>query len=156
MKTASVKELKIELSERSPAELLDICLKLSRFKKENKELLTYLLFEAENEDSYIASIKVLMDTKFEETTTRNLYYLKKSLRATLKDVKKYIRYSKKTTTEVELLLHFCKKMAELSDTINRSRVLTNMYERQLDLIKRRIETLHEDLQYDYMLEWNDL
>jgi len=154
MQTASVKDLKNELKERSPAELLDICLKLSRFKKENKELLTYLLFESEDENGYINSIKVLMDTKFSEINTARYYYVKKSIRAILKEVKKYIRYSKKKETEVELLLHFCQILNERSHLVNRSRVMTNLYERQLDLIKRRIETLHEDLQYDYMEELN--
>ena len=43
MKAVSVKELSQELLNRSPKELRDLCLRLSRFKKENKELLTYLL-----------------------------------------------------------------------------------------------------------------
>ena len=61
MKTASVKELRQALTERSPKELLEICLRLSRFKKENKELLTYLLFEASDEMGYVNGVKQLMD-----------------------------------------------------------------------------------------------
>jgi len=37
MKAVSQKELKQELSSRSTKELLELCLRLSRFKKENKE-----------------------------------------------------------------------------------------------------------------------
>ena len=55
MKTAAVKDIKQELLQRSPKELLALCLRLSRFKKENKELLTYLLFEASDEAAlYVA------------------------------------------------------------------------------------------------------
>ena len=46
MKTATVTVLKKELKYKSNDELLNLCLTLSKFKKENKELLTYLLFEA--------------------------------------------------------------------------------------------------------------
>jgi len=156
MKAASAKEIKLALAERTPRELLGLCLHLSRFKKENKELLTYLLFEAEDEDSYIASIKVLIDTGFEELNTKNLYFVKKSIRGILKNVKKYIRYSKKKETEVELLIYFCQKLGSFSGYLNRSLVLRNMYDRQLSMVKKRIETLHEDLQYDYMLDVREL
>ena len=48
MKAVNVSRLKTELNNRSPKELLEICLRLSKFKKENKELLTYLLLEADD------------------------------------------------------------------------------------------------------------
>ena len=57
MKSASVRELKLELQDRSPKEVMELCLRLSRFKKENKELLTYLLFETSDEQMYIESVK---------------------------------------------------------------------------------------------------
>ena len=61
MKAVTVKVLKDELVHRSPKEMLEICLRLSKFKKENKELLTYLLFEAGDEASYIESVKREID-----------------------------------------------------------------------------------------------
>ena len=44
MKAATIIELKQELNNTSPAIVSELCLRLARFKKENKELLTYLLF----------------------------------------------------------------------------------------------------------------
>ena len=64
MKAATVKELKNELRECSPQELLQICLRLSKFKKENKELLTYLLFEASDEEGYIKNVKKELTEQF--------------------------------------------------------------------------------------------
>ena len=58
MKTASVKELKSELEARTSKELIELCLSLSKFKKENKELLTYLLYESENEDAFIKNFYI--------------------------------------------------------------------------------------------------
>ena len=106
MKTATVKELRQELVQRSPKELLDICLRLSRFKKENKELLTYLLFEIADEHTYIEGVKAYIDEAFAEINTARFFYIKKSVRKILKEVKKFIRYSQKKETEVELLIHF--------------------------------------------------
>ncbi|MDP3353474.1 MAG: hypothetical protein Q8S44_07020, partial [Flavobacteriaceae bacterium] len=58
MKIVTVKEIKTELSHHSTTELIEIILRLSKFKKNNKELLTYLLFEAENEEEFIKKIKI--------------------------------------------------------------------------------------------------
>ena len=64
MKVASVKDLKIELKQRSNDELIELCLQLSKFKKENKELLTYLLFESDHEDHYIDIVTLNEKGKF--------------------------------------------------------------------------------------------
>ena len=56
MKPVTIKKIKDELHYKSPQELVELCLKLSKFKKENKELLTYLLFDAEDEEMYINNV----------------------------------------------------------------------------------------------------
>lgn len=149
MKTATLAEIKKELKHLSDSELIEICLRLIRFKKENKELLSYLLFESFDEASYVESVKKYMDNEFELINRASFFYIRKSVRKILRNVKKYIRYSPKKETEVELLLYFCKKLQTFKPSISRSTQLTNMYKRQLDLAKKNIEKLHEDLQYDY-------
>lgn len=152
MKAVTLKVIREELQNRSNKELMDLCLKLSRFKKDNKELLTYLLFEAQDEQFYIRGIKENMDEMFQTINTDSYYYIRKSVRKILSQVKKYIRYSKKKETEVELLLHFCWQLQELSPSISRSPRLVNVYVRQLAMAEKAMSTLHEDLQYDYRLE----
>lgn len=149
MKAASVKEIKQELSTRSTKELLDLCLRLSRFKKENKELLTYLLFEEEDEEAYVLSIKRDIDDQFESMNTTRYYLIKKSIRKILSGIKKYIRYSTSKETEVELLLYFCQKLRVMRPSYKRNKILSNHYNRQFDMAKKRITMLHEDLQFDY-------
>ncbi len=156
MKTVTVKELSQELTYRTPKELRDLCLRLSRFKKENKELLTYLLFESSDELSYIAGVKKEMDEEFEQINKTTYYYIKKSVRKILKNTRKYIRYSQKKQTEVELLLYFCTKLKMLSPSIQRNTSLMNLYNRQIAAIIKKIPLLHEDLQYDYGLELGEL
>ncbi|MCB4797939.1 hypothetical protein [Neotamlana laminarinivorans] len=151
MKAATVKEIKTELNQLSTSELQELCLRLSRFKIENKELLTYLLFESHNEASYIESIKAYIDNEFNNINTKSIFYIKKSIRKILKNVKKYIRYTQNKATEAELLLYFCKKLKHFTPSISKSTQLQNMYNRQLEQAKKRINTLHEDLQYDFNL-----
>ena len=93
MKTASIHEIKLELSVAKPAELLDLCLRLCKFKKENKELLTYLLFEANDEQAFIVGVKKVIAELFKEINLSQLYFAKKSLRKIARIIAKYCRYS---------------------------------------------------------------
>jgi len=156
MKAATVKELKQELSNRSQKELLELCLRLSKFKKENKELLTYLLYEESDEAAFIQSVKREIEQEFEGINRTSYYFIKKSVRKILRNTKKYIRYSKKKETEVELLIYFCLELKKMKPSIKRNMVLQNIFNRQIETIKKAISTLHEDLQYDYELELNEI
>ncbi|WP_375326096.1 hypothetical protein [Flagellimonas sp. GZD32] len=149
MKAATVAQLKKELQFKSQEEVMQLCLRLARFKKENKELLTYLLFESESEEAYIETVKEEMDEMFAEINVNSYFYIKKSVRKILRTVKKYIRYSGDKATEVELLLYFCEKLKTFKPSINRNITLKNLYNRQLEYIGKKIPLLHEDLQHDY-------
>ena len=156
MKAVSLKKLKDELSHKSANELMELCLHLSKFKKENKELFTYLLFESHDEASYIESIKEQIDFLFEDINTKSFFYIRKSARKILTLTKKYIRYSKKKETEAELLMYYCRKLKDFSPSIRNSSRLLNVYQTQLKMIKKAVATLHEDLQYDYQHEIENL
>ena len=156
MKAVTLKELKEELANYSPKELRELCLRLARFKKENKELLTYLLFESSDESLYILSIKNEVDEQFELINKKSPYLIKKSFRKILRGLKKYSRYSLKKETEVELLVYFCKKLRNFTPSIRRNTGHQNFYNRQIETIRKKIALLHEDLQFDYGTELNTL
>lgn len=149
MITATVKELKEELKHKTNSELITLCLSLSKFKKENKELLTYLLFEASNEDAYIEHVKDQIKLQIKDINVSSVYFIKKSCQKILRSVKKHIRYSKKKETEIELLSFFCIQIIQISPRVKESIVLKNLIERQVKIIKKSLETLHEDLQEDH-------
>ena len=152
MKAATIKQIKTELGYHSQAELVELCLRLSKFKKENKELLTYLLYESHNEAAFIQGIKDEIDEQFIQINTSSYYFIKKSVRKILRRVKTYIRYSKKKETEVELLIYFCSVLKSMSPPMQDHVSLHNIYLRQIISIKKAISTLHEDLQYDFQEE----
>ena len=156
MKTASIKELKEELKFQSPTQLMELCLRLSKFKKENKQLLTYLLFESSNEVAYIDAVKQEIDIEFEQINRDSVYYIKKSVRKILKHTKTHIRYSKKKETEVELLIHYCRKLKKINSDVPYNITLENILERQITLIKKVMQSLHEDLRFDYKTELEEL
>lgn len=149
MKPATISEIKHELKDRSQKELIEFCLRLSKFKKENKELLTYLLFESFDENMYINNVKEEIDLLLNDINKSSYYYIKKRFRKILFTVKKYIRYSGKEQTEVELMIYFLNKMNTFPIEFKKNKVLKNMYERQYISLTKVISKLHEDLQYDY-------
>jgi len=152
LKPATISYIKQELKTRPSEELLELCLRMARFKKENKELLTYLLFDAHNEPDYLKLVKGEMDRQFAEINTTTIYFVKKSVRKILRTTQKYIRYSGQKQTETDLLLHFCRQMKSLSWYMNHSAALHNIYIRQVQKIEKTLDSLHEDLQFDYQKE----
>jgi hypothetical protein len=156
MKASTINELKQELMNTPASTLVDLCLRLARFKKENKELLTYLLFEAHDVSTYIKGVKDEMALQFTDINKSNVYYVKKSLRKILRTAKKHVRYSGLATVEVELLIYFCESMKNLNISINKNPVLLTIYQNQLKKINNALKGLHEDLQYDYLKTINNL
>jgi hypothetical protein len=157
MKTATVHEIKQELLARPDKMLVDLCLRLSKFKKENKELLTYLLFEAHNEEGYIEEVKIAINEVFAELdATTNLYFAKKTIRKILRIANKHIRYTGSKQAEVAILLHFVTALQQHGIPFKKSTALNNLYQQQIKKIKTVLATLHEDLQYDYLRELDAL
>lgn len=156
MKAAGIKELKTALEQRSPQELVQFCLHLARFKKDAKEYLSYLLFEAQDIESYRASVVEYIQGEFSELNTNNYYYIRKSARKILTQTKKYIRYAKDKETEVLLLCTYCQALREVEPSIFESPRLTNIYDTQLRMAKKALASLHEDLQFDYTSEFDYL
>jgi hypothetical protein len=156
MKAATVHEIKQELLNCKPAETVELCLRLSRFKKENKELLTYLLFEAHNEEGFVTSVKNEIDELFSEINQSQLYFAKKSLRKIVRIINKYSRYSGIKETDLAIRIHFCTILKESGIPISQNAVINNLYLSQLKKINTVLATLHEDLQYDYRRQVDEL
>jgi hypothetical protein len=149
MTIASIHEIKQELKTLSKDQLVEICLRLSKYKKDNKELLNYLLFEAHNENQFVLAMKEEIDTLFQDLPKGNVYFIKKTLRKILRFVNKQIKFSGNKVTEVELRVFFCLKVLQDRVPIAKGTVLGNLYDQQITKINSLFLKLPEDLQADY-------
>ena len=156
MKAASLADIKRELKDRTPEEVLAICLRLGRFKKDNKALLTYLLFEAGDESSYVKLLKEDIDDMMEEINMSHLYYVKKGLQKIVRSLNKSLRYSGQKQTEVEVRLYFCVCIKASGIAIDRHTTINNLYHREIRRIEKALTSLHDDLQADYQFELEKL
>jgi len=149
MKTATVNELKQELKNSDTSTLVELCVRLARFKKENKELLTYLLFEAHDEQGYIQGVKAEIEEGFAELPRANAHLTKKSLRKILRVVNKYVRYTGSKQAEAELLIYYCMQLKNSGLLAATGTAMYKVYQQQLKKINAAVKSLHEDLQHDY-------
>ena len=156
MKVASISTIKNELHERSHQELVACCLRLAKFKRENKELLNYLLYESVDEENYKNEIKDEAMELFGEVNLNSVYFAKKTIRKILRLITRYIRYSGEKQTALELLIFFCQQFRALRLPFQESKVLLNLYDRQLININKVLNTLDEDLQFDYARDLEEI
>ncbi|MFV0290010.1 MAG: hypothetical protein ACK5IJ_03815 [Mangrovibacterium sp.] len=155
MQTRSLKEIREELKHYPNEELFEICMRMVRFKKENKELLSYLLFESEDEQAYVNSAKAEIDQGFREMSRRSAYTIKKSIRKILKNTKQAIKYSDSKSTEIDLLCYFCRKMRNSKIGLDNSLQLRNLYATQIKMAENALSKLHEDYRVEFIdeIQW---
>ena len=156
MKSASIHELKQELIALSAPKLLEVTLRLARFKKENKELLNFLLFQSHNILGYTESVKIEIDEQFDTLPKGNWYLIKKGLRKIIRGMNKHCKYTGNKEFEVEILLHFCNRLSQSDMPIHKHKALSNLYAMQLKKLQLKIAEVHEDLRFDYTKQLNKL
>ena len=149
MKPASIHELKTDLGHLNQKELIAICLRMAKYKKENKELLSYLLREADNEAHYVQKLKEEITNQFEGVNVSSTYITKKSLRKILRYLDRFIKYSGNKESEIDLRIHYCTELKNSGVRIDRSVLISNIYNRQMERIQKRLAEIHEDLRFDF-------
>lgn len=145
----SLNAIKNTLKTLGENELREHLLRLSKYKKENKELLSFILYLEHDKNQFVKDVKLEIKSAFEILNRSNNYYTTKGLRKILRWVNKFIKFSGDSETEVELLLNFCENMRAFQIPTERSTVLLNMYNRQLDRARKAVMQMHEDKAGDY-------
>lgn len=155
MKPESLAEIKKEIKSINPQELVEICFKLAKFKKENKEFLHYLLYESGNPLNYAEKVKSALQPGF-ESLHQSSYLKMKELRKHLRTITKHIRYTSSIEVEITLLTWFASMMVNYADVRLSNKALFVLFTRQIEKIHKSFTKLHEDLQLDYSASYNTL
>lgn len=155
MKPEKLTIIKKELNGLSAQQLTEICLRLAKYKKDNKELLNYLLFDAGDPLAYAEQVKAFLDEDF-KTLPKHYYQSSKTLRKILRLMNRHAKYTASRQVELEMLLWFCSNFMKYADTGTSHKPLQAIFIRQLDKIKALLPKLHEDLQFDYTREFESL
>ena len=151
IKPAGISLIKSEIKECSHDRLQELILRMAKYKVENKELLSYLLFEEDSEQSFLTSVKEEMNEQMLAINDQSPYLAKKTLRKVIRTSSKYIRFTNLKSFEVEIWIHFVSLLNPYSKLL-KNKVIENMKSRALIKIRKALKYLHEDLQYDYREE----
>lgn len=155
MKANSLKEIKTELTEKNKAELIQLCIKLVKLRKENKEMLSFLLFGAENVQSYIDDLKILLQNEFTLLNFPARQKLK-HIRKTLRTLKKHIRYIEHLESEIHLRLWFCQTLIDNCSHAEIRGAYQKLIQSEIRQIENKIPKLHEDLIFDSRQELEEI
>ena len=147
-----LQDIKKELQHLSAQQLTDLCLRVARHKKENKELMAYMLFEADNQPAFIEKVKAEVGFMFSQLPVQS-YNAAKYLRKILRLIGKYVKFMASKEAEIELLINFCDSYMQYADRKSSYKPLRLILTRQVEKIKGLISKLHEDLQADYLAEY---
>jgi hypothetical protein len=150
-----LQDIKKEIQHLSAPQLAELVLRLARHKKENKELLAYLLFLADDEAAFIEQSKYEVSMMFYIMPSR-AYDAAKVLRKILRLVTKVSRFSASKNVEITLLISFCYNYLEYVDRRVTYKPMRTILIRQVEKIAKLIGKLHEDMQFDYMNDYNQL
>ncbi|MFD2872117.1 hypothetical protein ACFS5N_06545 [Mucilaginibacter ximonensis] len=155
MSTANygLQDIKKELQHLPGLQIADLCLRLARHKKENKELLAYLLFESNNQADFIEKVKAEAGFMFSQLPVRS-YEAAKYLRKILRLIGKYVKFIASKEAEIDLLLNFCSNYIQYADRKTSYKPLRLILIRQVEKIRTAVGKLHEDLQMDFANEYN--
>jgi hypothetical protein len=156
MKAVSLNDIKLELQHLSQKETAALCLRMARYKKENKELLAYHLFNAHDIHGYTSEIKESISEDFNDVNNTDLHRAKKILRKIIRQINKQVRFTLNKQTEAELRIHFCLALKASGMPVHKNKALNNMYVQQVKKIKTALAGLHEDIQYDLMKQVEEL
>lgn len=150
-----LQHIKKEIQHLPNAQLAELMLRLARYKKENKELLAYLLFEAHDEAAFIEKVKAEAGFMFSQLSSIS-YNAAKGMRKILRLLGKYSKFMASKGAEIELLINFCENYLEYADKRTSYKPLRLILIKQVDKVRGLIGKLHEDLQFDYQDSYNQL
>lgn len=151
----SLAALKKELGALDRTELVNICARLARYKKENKELLAYLLMYADDPMLYAEKVKPMLDEPF-DAPYHSAWAFSKRLRKALRSITKYQRFTGSLRGEAELSIYLLQRCdADWRAKVNHAgiqRIVLRTIAKTADLIQK----MEEDYRSDYTEILNEL
>ena len=146
---APIKNIKEELQHLSYQELLNFTLHILKYKKENKELAHYLLFEKQDEDGYADKIISLIKVEFSTVNFSRPFFARKGFRRINRLASKYLKYSGEAETSLKVFIFLMNEISAAGKKYRYTNLTDKIVDQYLVKSKKIILTMHEDLQFEY-------
>lgn len=152
MKAATLNQIKKELETISPQKLMALSLRLIKYKTENKELISYLLFDEDDQAGYISDIKYEISNLLETIKVMPPFMAKRTLRKSLRLITKYSKYMGSKDAEAELLIYFCRIVYDQGISRYTYKAILNIYLNTLIKVQKLLPSVHTELRNDFEQE----
>ncbi|MCC5938831.1 MAG: hypothetical protein JJU34_16245 [Lunatimonas sp.] len=150
MNLPTLAQLKKELSSLDHKTLIGFLGDLAKLNKDNKTYLYFKLREKDEPGLFLQECIEELDAEFASGYYSNNYHTaKKSAQKIRRTLNKLLSINKDKAVHVELLISFCKSMEEYGYLDFRHPVIDNLYAQQVRKLEKALQSLHEDIQYDY-------
>lgn len=141
-------DLKKELLELSKPELIQLCLRVAKLKRENKELLAYLIYDVDDPLFYAQKLKPEIKEVFNQPF-QHAYYLTKSIRKAMRLITKYYRFTSNKQGETELLIYLVEEFHQSWRYEYRYQALGKIIFRCLEKAQSNLKKIEEDFKADF-------
>lgn len=141
-------DLKKELLELSKPELIQLCLRVAKLKRENKELLAYLIYDVDDPLFYAQKLKPEIKEVFNQPF-QHPYYLTKSIRKAMRLITKYYRFTSNKQGETELLIYLVEEFHQTWRYEYRYQALGKVIFRCLEKAQSNLNKIAEDFKADF-------
>lgn len=148
-------DIKKELSGLDKAELILLCIRMAKLKKENKEFLSFLISDSDDPQYYAEKLKPELDAVWQEPF-RSVWALNKSLRKSLRLISKYRRFTAHLRGELELMIYFQQGFFEHWKHGFNNRRFESMSDQNLRKIHKLLSQIDEEFRADYQPQIDDL
>ncbi|MDN3690138.1 hypothetical protein [Cyclobacterium jeungdonense] len=156
MQLPSLNSLKKELQHRDSKELIDLVLHLSKLNRDNKAFLYFKLFDSDDASLFVDTVKEELEKAFNSANSKNYYFAKKSAQGIRRILNKNLKLTKDSNAKIELITFFCRQLEEFGYLEYHYPVIDNLYALQVGKVEKLIGNLHEDLQFDYQEQLENL
>jgi len=152
MKPATLVQIRKELETISPQRLMALTLRLIKLKSENKEFVSYLLFDEDQLSEYLADLKFEISEVLDGASFTQPLIAKKALRKCQKYITKHAKYMGSKDAEAELYMFLLRKIHEKGINRYTHRAIQLIYLRIIEKTKKLLPTIHNDLRGDFEIE----
>jgi len=156
MKPATLVQIRKELETISPQRLMALTLRLIKLKSENKEFVSYLLFDEDQLSEYLADLKFEISEVLDCASFSQSLIAKKALRKCQKSITKHARYMGSKDAEAELYMFMIRKIHEKGINKYTHRTIQIIYLRCIERVKKLLPNIHDDLRGDFEIEIQNL
>ena len=148
MDKCSIASIRKELKNLEREELVLVCLRLARYKKDNKELVSFLVFQR-NEEEFILEVKTEIHFEFTGLKLLSAFQQKKILQKSIRKINKYSKFCLSKTFDLVMFMFICQSLRDSGISLYSHTFAGTIYKKILLKASKIHSTLHEEIQGDF-------